>query len=183
MSLDDLDEPLPAFRYHPDPVGTGSVEASDAACAVCGRARGAIYVGPVYAEAELDRAPCPWCIASGEAHRVHGASFTDEVELVRAGVPKDVVDEVTQRTPGYTGWQQEEWLACCGDAAAYLGRFGWRELRAAPPAATVAVRRATGFEGERWQALLRALDADGSPTAYLFRCLHCHGYVARWDQD
>ena len=43
-------ETLPAFRYHPDPVDTGSVTVSDAKCVVCNERRGFIYAGPVYAE-------------------------------------------------------------------------------------------------------------------------------------
>ncbi|MCU9953286.1 CbrC family protein [Burkholderia pyrrocinia] len=31
---------LPAFRYHPDPLATGSVIRSDARCMCCGDARG-----------------------------------------------------------------------------------------------------------------------------------------------
>ena len=38
--MDDLD-PLPSFRYHPDPVGTGSVKAEpDTPCLGCSRIRG-----------------------------------------------------------------------------------------------------------------------------------------------
>ena len=34
---------LPRFRYHPNPMETGSVIASDARCVVCGEARGFVY--------------------------------------------------------------------------------------------------------------------------------------------
>ena len=38
--MDDPD-PLPTFRYHPDPVGTGSVKAEpDTPCLGCSRIRG-----------------------------------------------------------------------------------------------------------------------------------------------
>ncbi|WP_084910671.1 CbrC family protein [Burkholderia ubonensis] len=46
---------LPTFRYHPDPLGTGSVVESDARCVCCGVARGYRYAGPVYAIGEFDR--------------------------------------------------------------------------------------------------------------------------------
>jgi uncharacterized protein CbrC (UPF0167 family) len=36
---------LPAFRYHPDPVATGSVARSGEACDVCGEERGYLYEG------------------------------------------------------------------------------------------------------------------------------------------
>ena len=68
---------LPHFRYHPDPVETGSITASDAACTRCGERRGFIYAGPVYAVGDFRDALCPWCIADGSAHESLGATFVD----------------------------------------------------------------------------------------------------------
>ncbi|REJ66450.1 MAG: hypothetical protein DWQ31_14945 [Planctomycetota bacterium] len=31
---------LPVFKYHPDPLDTGAIAASDAICACCGQSRG-----------------------------------------------------------------------------------------------------------------------------------------------
>jgi uncharacterized protein CbrC (UPF0167 family) len=53
---------LPVFKYHPDPVLTGSIEARDVRCVCCDEARNHVYVGSVYAEADLDQSICPWCI-------------------------------------------------------------------------------------------------------------------------
>ena len=36
---------------------------------------------------------------------------------------------------------------------------------------------------ERFEAFLDALDPAGSPTAYLFRCLHCGTHLAYSDTD
>ncbi|WP_157636079.1 hypothetical protein [Burkholderia ubonensis] len=37
-----------------------------------------------------------------------------------------------------------------------------------------AIRDSTGLpEGPEWNRLLAALDKDGAPTAYVFRCRHC----------
>ena len=116
-------EALPTFRYHPDPVATGSVEASEAACPCCERARGFAYVGPVYAEDEVEGL-CPWCIADGSAASRFGAELTE----VEDEVPEAVLVELTQRTPGFTGWQQEHWLVHCDDGSAYLGSSGEDEL-------------------------------------------------------
>ncbi|HEX5829769.1 MAG TPA: CbrC family protein, partial [Gemmatimonadaceae bacterium] len=70
-----MTEPLPSFRYHPDPVAAGSIEPSDAVCRCCGRARGYIYAGPVCAEEEFDDALCPWCITDGQAAARFAASL------------------------------------------------------------------------------------------------------------
>ena len=47
-----MSDSFPEFKYHPDPLTTGAIEASGATCIVCGRARGYIYTGPIYSERE-----------------------------------------------------------------------------------------------------------------------------------
>ncbi len=172
------DSPLPKFRCHPDPIATGSVEASDTPCVCCGEARGYVYVGPVYAVVEYDREICPWCIADGSAHARLAVSFVDRDGVGGHGawctVPGDVADEVAYRTPGFAGWQQERWFTCCGDAACFLGSAGFEELMARGPGAVEAIRLELGWEdGPRWKDYLRSLAKDEPPTAYLFRCTRC----------
>jgi uncharacterized protein CbrC (UPF0167 family) len=176
---------LPGFRYHPDPLATGSVAASDRTCACCGGARGFIYTGPVYAVDELDQRLCPWCIHDGSAHRVLGAEFTDARWVggysSRIALPAGIVAEVAYRTPGFTGWQQEHWLACCGDAAAFLGLAGHRELEGRWPDAIESVRREAEMDDETWNVYFTTLDVHGEATAYVFRCLHCAKLLAYSD--
>ena len=120
-----MSEPLPAFRYHPDPVGTGSVAASAKECRCCGRSRGYIYTLAPYTEEEVDEeSVCPWCIADGSAHAKLQAEFID-ANGIPDDVPEAVAAQLVERTPGYASWQTEEWRACCDDAAAYLGPFGY----------------------------------------------------------
>lgn len=87
---------LPRFPYHPDPVATGYVTASDAPCACCGQERGWVYTGPVYAADTPDSGICPYCIAFGKAAERYDATFTDAIE---GDVPKDVVTAILRRTP------------------------------------------------------------------------------------
>ncbi|MBY4715932.1 CbrC family protein [Burkholderia cepacia] len=55
-----------------------------------------------------------------------------------------------------------------------MGRAGTGELRALGPQAVASIREPTGLdEGAEWERCLAALDKDGSPTAYLFRCIRC----------
>src|SRR5947207_6887785 len=91
---------LPTFRYHPDPIATGSVKPSDKECRSCGEARGYIYTSSVYAEESLDEEICPWCIADGSAAEKFDASFCDANPLAEADVPDHIIEEVTMRTPG-----------------------------------------------------------------------------------
>lgn len=178
---------LPKFDYHPDPIATGSVIPSNAICDCCGQAHGCIYDGPVYTGEEVD-AVCPWCIASGAAHAELGAAFTDVDGIGGYGewekVPAAVIDEVAHRTPGFSGWQQEQWWTHCGDAGVFLGRCGLAELEALGPGAVAAIRESAGIaEGSRLDEFMAALDMDGSPTAYIFRCRKCGKFGGYSDCD
>lgn len=175
---------LPPFRYHPDPLTTGEIEPSQAACLSCGQRRGYVYTGPVYAVEELDEELCPWCVADGSAAARFDAHFTETIN-VPADVPVSVLEEVTTRTPGYKGWQQEYWLFHCGDAAAYLGRVGYDELQAHPEAVKMLLHENDefGWSPEQSERYVRRLDADGDATGYLFRCLHCGTHLAYSDMS
>jgi uncharacterized protein CbrC (UPF0167 family) len=177
---------LPEFRYHPDPLDTGSIEVDGAArCLACGQVRGHIYTGSVYAEGEdRERCLCPWCIADGSAARKFGATFTDTGEI--EDIPDLVRQEIETRTPGFIAWQQEQWLACCGDGAAFLGSAGFAELngrfRDAMPAVRAFVAEQYGSDGDDLEEAVESLSKEDMPTAYIFRCLHCHRYLASVDQ-
>jgi uncharacterized protein len=168
---------LPSFKYHPDPVATGSVAPSANVCACCAQQRGYIYTGPVYGEDDHEDDICPWCIADGTAHQKLGAEFVDSDGIGGYGdweaVPLAVREEVAFRTPGFTGWQQERWFTCCKDAACFIGRAGYKELLAQGASAIEAIRVESELDGEEWEDYLQGLAKDDQPTAYLFRCLHC----------
>lgn len=167
---------LPTFKYHPDPLRTGSIISSPDKCQVCGLARAYLYSGPIYAEDGPD-AVCPWCIGDGSAHKQFGVEFTDLEGVGGDGdwdaVPPDVKQEVVFRTPGFNGWQQERWYTHCGDAAEFLGPMGKHELETFGPDAVEAIRRESGFDGQQWLEYFNALNRDHGATAYLFRCRHC----------
>ncbi|MGE7384430.1 CbrC family protein [Streptomyces sp. NPDC004126] len=182
----------PTFRYHPDPLASGSAVPADHVCSVCGMPRRIRYRGPVYG-GQPDSL-CLHCIHSGAASRALGvtgggddgfespAVFSDALD-VPDDVPLSVVEEITRRTPGFSGWQQESWLYHCGDGAAFLGPAGYRELEAWPEALAVLRedRRRHGWAPPETERFLRGLDRAGEPTAYLFRCLHCGAALASWD--
>lgn len=172
---------LPDFPYHPDPVATGSIRESDAACCACGRARGYLYVLPLYSAQDVPGRVCPCCIADGTAADRFDGEFTDASEL--AGLPETVVDHVARHTPGFSTWQERRWLRHCGDAAVFLRPVGIRELRGQPDALEVLTQEMReGFHEERHlEHFLNALDAEGNPSAYLFRCQHCDAHLAYAD--
>ncbi|KQV74638.1 hypothetical protein ASC61_06260 [Aeromicrobium sp. Root344] len=168
-----MSQELPHFRYHPDPLGTGSVVTSDEECERCGEAPGYVYRGPSYAVDEVESL-CPWCIAAGSAAEEFDAEFATADEAPD-NVPARVVEEIVRRTPGFAGWQQERWLFHCGDGAEFLGRAGWDTVASHPELVPTLVA-----EGWREDALPR-LSVDGDLVAYLFRCRHCGAHLAYAD--
>jgi uncharacterized protein CbrC (UPF0167 family) len=112
---------LPVFKYHPDPISTGSVTQSDANCRCCGEIRGYIYTSSIYCSEDLENEICPWCIADGSAAKKFNATFCDDYPLNNAGIDASIIQEVTTKTPGYDTWQQDVWLTHCNDACAFLG--------------------------------------------------------------
>ncbi len=170
---------LPVFKYHPDPIATGSVVASEDECDCCGLARGYIYVGPVYSADEPD-ALCPWCISSGLAHEQFAVEFTDTAAVgaydpaLRKTLTRDVKEEVAFRTPGFSSWQQEKWLVHCGDACAFLGPAGPSELEAYESAELLeSIRADLDFSEAEFSEFIGSLDRADGPTAYVFECRHC----------
>jgi uncharacterized protein CbrC (UPF0167 family) len=180
-------ESLPKFKYHPDPIATGSVKVdSDTPCLGCNRIRGYIYTGPVYTERNfiLDDHLCPWCIADGSAALKFGATFNDTGTA--EGISSEVRTEVETRTPGFEAWQQATWLACCSDAAAFLGVAGAAELERDFPKAVTAVKRylrsELDLDKDEAEEFVEGLRKDEDPSAYVFRCLHCNKFLAYVDQ-
>jgi hypothetical protein len=178
-------EPLPSFRYHPDPIASGSVVESTTLCRCCQRVRGFVYVGPVFAHDEIVDDLCPWCIADRSAAAAFGAQFTDVDWGVPDDVPAELVAEVAERTPGFTGWQQEHWLYHCGAPAAFLGRVGFEELSRLPDALDMVTHENDGYGWSPDQSAehVRSLHPDGDATAYLFRCLACGTHLAYTDMS
>jgi uncharacterized protein CbrC (UPF0167 family) len=176
--------PLPEFPYHPDPLATGAVAPSpdDTPCACCTRVRGYVYTGPVYAAADLTGRLCPWCIADGGAADRFDAHFTSGTAL-GDDVPQEIFTAVDRRTPGFQAWQEPAWFFHCGDGAAFLGAAGAADLAPYPAALQVLCRETAswGLPPDQAERHLAALDRDGSPTAYLFRCRVCAAYLAYSD--
>jgi len=143
----------------------------DNPCPVCQRKRGYSYVGPFYSEGEV-HGICPWCIKDGSAARAFGGEFQDSAACEPVS-SSEALDELLHRTPGYNGWQQEQWLSHCGDFCAYLGSVGYEDISefAEDLAADVPLE------------MMERLSKERSPTGYLFRCLTCGKSRLAWDSD
>jgi uncharacterized protein CbrC (UPF0167 family) len=178
---------LPFFKYHPDPLQTGSIRPSENECVCCKQVKGYVYVVPVYALKEYLDCICPWCIADGNAHKNLNVAFTDPLGIGGFGrwekVNKSVIDEVTFQTPGFPSWRSENWFTHCGDAGAFLGAVGYKELKEYGDDAIEVIRENSFVPEAEWNEYFKLLDKDGSPVAFLFKCLHCSIYGGYIDVD
>lgn len=179
---------LPKFKYHPDPIKTGSIILSDNECVCCSKKRGYIYTGPCFSEEEYDAEICPWCIADGKAYEELGIKFNDEdaffgkiTSSFGGKLDEKVIGEIVCRTPGFNGWQQEYWFKCCNDAATFIGRAGYEEMCDNFSEALDALKESINLEERELEKFLKCLSITTGPTAYVFKCLHCGAYGAYQD--
>lgn len=172
---------LPVFRYHPDPLATGAVEARRFTCACCQQPRDFVYLQSVSAAADLDEKLCPWCIADGAAAAKLGASFSDAGPLTKAGLAPEIVDEVSLRTPGYSSWQPEEWLAHCNDACEFHGDASEEDVEDASEATRADWRQHYGLTEKDWDRATAGYEPAGDNAFYKFLCRHCGLVRLGWD--
>lgn len=173
---------LPTFKYHPDPLATGAVKKSDLTCECCGEDRGYVYAGAVYADEDIETV-CPWCIADGSLEREYDASFSDSDPLHSAGLPDQIVHEVTRRTPGYVCWQQDSWMVCCNDACEFHGEAPAAEVQALDEKGLAALSAESGFSAEDLPEIVSQYEPGGSPAFYKFVCRHCSQIKYNGDCD
>ncbi|EOF4702975.1 MAG: PF03691 family colicin E2 tolerance protein CbrC [Klebsiella huaxiensis] len=187
-------KPLPAFKYHPDPLATGAfVDDKTVVCQCCEQQTSVYYTSPFYCVDDVEQL-CPWCIADGSAAEKFNGSFQDEcsVEGLQgqfdeegefdghfiSPYSKEQELELVTRTPGYRGWQQEFWLAHCGDFCAFIGYVGWDEIKDRLDEFADLAGDCADF-GIDSDDLSRYLRNNGDCQGYLFRCLSC-GKLRLW---
>ena len=174
-------EELPVFKYHPDPIATGAIKAEEALCPVCGVRRSYKYIGPFYSVQEVEGI-CPWCIQNGEAAAKLDGQFQDVSSCEPVGDPNYLV-ELTTRTPGYCGWQQEVWLSHCRDFCAFIGYVGWKEIAEIVEELSPDIERIKASMRLTDEAFKQSLLNGGSHQGYLFKCIHCGRHRLADDLD
>ncbi|KEA52124.1 hypothetical protein DT73_14585 [Mangrovibacter sp. MFB070] len=190
MSVNRL---LPLFKYHPNPLKTGVFKQDKSVtCSSCLQPTNVYYTTPFYSREDVEFL-CPWCIADGSAALKFGGSFQDEssIEGVEAEYDSngefarfhnpysdDQLLTLTERTPGYPGWQQEYWLAHCGDFCSFIGFVGWPEIKNRLDEFADLPGDCANFS-MAVQDLEKYLLNNGDCQGYLFRCLNC-GKLRLW---
>ncbi|MBE6752821.1 MAG: CbrC family protein [Ruminococcaceae bacterium] len=170
------------FRYHPDPVATGAFEVTAGeVCDCCGKVTTLCYRNPFFSGEDVE-CLCPQCIADGSAAEKFDGCFQDSENAGDVDDPDgSKMMELTARTLGYCGWQQEYWYAHCGDYCAYLGGVLWDDI----------VRMGLEKElEENYDEEICGFDFDtlrgninGHLQGYLFRCLTCGKHFLYVDCD
>lgn len=168
---------LPQFTYHPDPLKTKMVIASDVKCSCCNQSRGFIYtlrMSGADQDERSDEFVCPWCIHSGAAARKYQAEFGYPEDWK---IPKFIIDELRFRTPGFLSWQEESWLVHCNDACEYHGMATASYLENVSQEQKAQLLELTRFSEDAWKQLMdSAPDAESvvdDPEIHIFRCRHC----------
>lgn len=170
---------FPAFKYHPDPFKTEIFRklGEPAVCPCCGKETSVVYEGPFYSVEDVSGL-CPDCIAGGAAAEKFDGAFQDPESVDEIGDPGKL-EELTCRTPGYCGWQQEYWRAHCGDFCAFLGYVGYEDLKGLGIVGEILADPCLdGWIRENLEDL-----GNGSLQGYLFRCLHCGKHLLHVDCD
>ena len=179
--------PLPFFKYHPNPIDNGVIEPSSQVCICCQQQRGYVYTGPIYSEKEFNHPICPWCIENGEAHKKFNVEFT-EIDAVGdygywEDIPLAIKKIIAYQTPSFSSWQGEKWWTHCGDAAQYLGQVDGNTIRQLGIEFRANLQKELEMPDEEFNDFLNDLVIDGSPSFYLFKCIHCGSHYGYTDND
>lgn len=122
-----MNNEIPYFKYHLDPIKTGHAKRRDFNCVCCNRPSEYAYHGPQYSSRDQEDSLCFECIKSGAAAEKFNLNFNwingeaDNIDSIE-------IEELEKRTPGYGGWQQPIWLTHCSQIAQFQGNFTADEL-------------------------------------------------------
>ena len=172
---------LPTFKYHPEPIKTRAFKTDKTViCDCCDSKIDVYYDGPFYSAEEVEFL-CPNCIKSGKANEKFDGDFQDCASCDKVN-DKEKLLELCYRTPGYTGWQQEYWLAHCDDYCAFIGYVGWDEIMQMGIETEIEDDLSANSEYPI-PTVKQYLKIDGGMQGYLFRCLVCGKHRLHIDSD
>jgi uncharacterized protein len=176
-----MPEQLPQFRYHPNPISSGAIETSTELCICCGRSRGFMYVARVNCEMNLTHKLCPWCIADGSASEKFNATFNDDRPLRKKGINASIIEEITKQTPGYSSWQQDDWLTHCNDGCEFHGNASSTEILEASDETKSEWQQEYNLGKSDWDLITNEYEPNGENAFYKFVCRHCQIVLVGWD--
>lgn len=182
--INNIKKSIPKFKYHPDPIKTGSIKLEKIVCTVCGKESNCTYGGPFYSRTDIGKV-CPNCIADGSAAKKYDCEFTtisevddnDESEDEDKLISDDKIDELFHRTPGFYGIQETGWLRHCGDFCEFLGGVSWDNI------VELGIEKEiesdyldTYKDGVDFEEVKQSLKIGGYIGGFLFHCPKCGKY-------
>lgn len=172
---------LPKFKYNLKPLDNRIIVKRSEMCPVCNKETEYVYEGPFYSVEDVENI-CPWCIANGDAATKYDGEFQDIAQCEDVD-RQEYIDELVHRTPGYIGWQQEEWLSHCGNFCAFIEYVGWSEIAHLKDELKEDLNRIKNDYGLTQEKLEECLINDGHLQGYLFKCVVCGKHRITVDCD
>ena len=172
---------LPEFKYNPNALKLGIIKREHTTCPVCEQEREFVYEGPFYSQDDAEGI-CPWCIKDGSAAEKYDGEFHDSASCDTVDKEESLI-ELTTKTPGYSGWQQERWLSHCGDFCALKDYVGWKEIKDLKDELEDDLEEIKSDYGLSQTELESSLVKHGSMQGYLFQCLRCGKHRLAVDTD
>ena len=164
-------EKLPEFKYNPTALKLGVIKKENTNCPVCEKKKDYVYTGPFYTTENVEGI-CPWCIKDGSASEKYNGEFQDSASCEPVD-SQELLMELITKTPGYVGWQQEQWLSHCGDFCAIKAYVGWTEIAHLKEELKNDIDQVKSDYNLTQNELETYLVNNGGMQGYLFKCLHC----------
>ena len=98
-------------------------------------------------------------------------------------LPPDDAAIVANRTPGFTTWQGNHWMSCCGRACIYLGEADGGDLAGRWADVVPGMFADDDLDEEYVRQTVADIQRGGSPAAYVFQCRTCGKLQGYWDCD
>ena len=178
---------LPKFKYSPNAFNLDIFEKEDGICSVCNEKREIKYTSSFYSVEEPEYI-CPWCIADGKACEKYDGEFNDYCGIEGISpdpndtdptIQKELLLEITNKTPSYTSWQQEVWLTHCNEPCAFIGYADTKTIEPIIEELNDDIEN-NGYDPE---FIRKHLSKDGSLVGYLFKCVNCGQHRLHVDCD
>jgi len=180
-----MEESLPVFKYHPDPITTRSIVKKNGICPLCKRQREYFYIGRY----KLYKGPqneyfqiCPWCLSEGKAEEVAHCNFSSECSF-DGNVSSKSAEEVAFRTPGFSTWQEKIWLTHCNEPCAFIGYVDRKYLEDHSIDVHEDIEREAKKRDYIPEIVLSMLEDNNCYQGYLFCCVMCGKYRLFVDSD
>ena len=172
---------LPNFKYSPNAFELDLFEKTEGFCSICEQKRNLKYKSSFYCKEKPDYI-CPWCISDGEAavkyngtfnyyYGIEGVNYDEESpSTIETTINKDLLFEITNKTPSYTSWQQEVWLTHCNEPCAFIG---YADKETIKPYLEELKEDIELDEMYGEEIITNYLTKNGGLVGYLFQCTKC----------